>query len=103
MKQRMTKEEFKELVQYIREISDFYDKLYKLGIDIIECKAYDYAGIFFDKLMLNEFGKDGADFINWWLYEDVDHVIYDDENESTDVNDIDDLYDYLVKQDYGKE
>lgn len=109
----LTKEKFKDLVYKMQEHNDFYDKLYDLGIDAINCKYLEYAGIFFDELMKSEFGEDGLDLVSWWLYEDVDHCIYEAyEGEKkdfylpyeevphgkliADLNEIDDLYDYLV-------
>ena len=110
----LTKEKFKNLVYDMLEANSFYDKLYDLGIDAINCKYLEYAGEFFDELMRSEFGDDGLDLISWWMYEDVDHCIYESyEGEAkefylkdeeiphgkliADLNLIDDLYDYLVK------
>lgn len=96
----MTREKFKEMIYNIEEYNDFVDELYKLKIDIYNCKYTEYAGIFFDELMKSEFGEEGLDLVSWWLYEDVDHVLYEDESESKeaiDLNNIDDLYDYLTK------
>ena len=101
----MTREKFKEMVYNIEEYNDFVEELYKLKIDVYNCKYTDYAGIFFDELMKSEFGEDGLDLITWWLYEDVDHKIYAANQEEemlhgeviADLNNIDDLYDYLTK------
>lgn len=108
----MTREKFRELIYNLEEYNDFIDELYKLNIDVYECKYVDYAGIFFDELMKSEFGEDGLGLISWWLYEDVDHKIYESTDETkewyypeeeihgnviADLNNIDDLYDYLTK------
>lgn len=109
----MTREKFKDLIYKMQESNEFYDKLYDLGIDTINCKYLEYAGIFFDELMRSHFGDDGLDLISWWLYEDVDHKIYaagdgegrdwffkdekPDRDVIADLNDIDDLYDYLAE------
>ena len=110
----MTKEKFKDLVYQMLEHSELYDKLYDLGIDTINCKYLESAGVFFDELMKKEFGEDGADLISWWMYEDVDHCLYEPAEEDTkeyyflneeiphgkliaDLNKIDDLYDYLTE------
>ena len=110
----LTKEKFKDLVYKMLEHNEFYDKLYDLGIDAINCKYMETAGIMFDELMKAVFGEDGVDLISWWMYEDVDHVLYEPcENKNNkdfylpgeeiphgkviaDLNHIDDLYDYLV-------
>ena len=96
----MTREKFKDLVYKMLEHNELYDKLYELGIDILNCKYVEYAGIFFDELMLKEFGEEGEDLISWWMYEDVDHLIYDGDDKEkviADLNNIDDLYDYLTE------
>lgn len=108
----MTKERFKDLVYMMLEHNEFYDKLYDLGIDTINCKYLETAGVFFDELIKTEFGVDGADLIIWWMYEDVDHKIYESTGEGNgwyypgeevhgkviaDLNNIDDLYDYLTE------
>lgn len=108
----MTKERFKDLVYMMLEHNEFYDKLYDLGIDTINCKYLETAGVFFDELMKGEFGEDGLDLISWWMYEDVDHKLYEaseskkdwyypgeeiEGNVIADLNNIDDLYDYLTE------
>ena len=108
----LTRERFKELVYMMLEHNELYDKLYDLGIDTINCKYLEFAGIFFDELMRSEFGDDGLDLISWWMYEEVDHVLYAPSEERkefyypdekipgeviADLNNIDDLYDYLTE------
>lgn len=111
----MTREKFKDLIYKMQEHNELYDKLYDFGIDAINCKYMEYAGIFFDELMRSEFGEDGCDLVSWWLYEDVDHCIYEpyegeDKKEFyfegeeiphgkliADLNNVDNLYDYLIE------
>lgn len=108
----MTKERFKELVYMMLEHNEFYDKLYDLGIDAINCKYLETAGVFFDEIMKSNFGEEGADLVSWWMYEDVDHKLYEstgkekewyypgEENHGkviADLNNIDDLYTYLAE------
>ena len=83
----MTREKFKDLIYKMQESNEFYDKLYDLGIDTINCKYLEYAGIFFDELMRSQFGDDGLDLISWWK---------PNRDVIADLNNIDDLYDYLV-------
>lgn len=94
----MTRERFKDLMNRMQEHNELYEKLYELGLDAINCKYMETAGIFFDELMKSEFGEDGLDTITWWLYEDVDHCIYQAYTDKlvADLNNIDDLYDYLA-------
>lgn len=85
----MTKERFKTLVQMMLEHNELYDKLRELGIDTIDCKYMETAGVFFDELMLLQFGEEGMDLISWWMYEDDDRILYED---------VDALYDGLTKE-----
>ena len=109
----ITKEKFKELIGKIQEYNKFIDKLYdEFKIDAYDCRYTDYPAVFFDELIKGLFGTEGLDLVSWWLFEEVDHKIYqneevrgkyfysDEEAEGEvveDVNDVDDLYDYLVE------
>ena len=108
----MTREKFKDLVYKMLEHDELYNKLLELGIDTIDCKYLETPGIFFDALMQETFGIEGADLVSWWMYENVDHKIYapsTGEKEFyypgeeihgevvADLDNIDDLYDYIVK------
>ena len=107
----LTRENFKDLVYKMLEHNEFYDKLYDLGMDVINCKYLETTGIFFDEIMKSNFGEEGSDLISWWMYEDVDHKIYAPSDKFkefyypgeeihgeviADLNNIDDLYDYLA-------
>lgn len=109
----MTREDFKSNIKMMQELNTLYEKLYDLGIDTINCKAFEYAGVFFDQLIMKEFGEENYDLVSWWLYEDVDHKIYECTDETkewyfpgeeihgkviADLNDIDDLYNYITKE-----
>lgn len=48
--------------------------------------------------MLNEsMNIEDKDFLSWWLYEDVDKVIYY-EDEEISVRTLEELYDYIVSE-----
>lgn len=50
--------------------------------------------------VLKESMHDTCDYISWWLYEDVEHIIYwmeDDKEISRDLTDVNALYDYLLE------
>ena len=109
----ITKQKFKDLVYMMLEHNEFYDKLYDLGIDVINCKYMETAAIIFDELMKSEFGEEGADLVSWWMYEDVDHKIYEPNEDAkewrypgeefegkviADLNNIEDLYDYITRE-----
>ena len=111
----ITKEKFKELVYQMLEVNDFQNKLYDLGIDTINCKYFEAIDRVFAEFMITMFGEDGYDLISWWMYEEVDHCLYEPAKEEdtkeyyfpneeiphgkliADLNKIDDLYDYLTE------
>lgn len=98
----LTKERFKDLVYMMFKHNELYDKLHDLGIDVVECEYLEIADVFFSELMKAEFGEEGLDLISWWMYEDVDHKLYEPGSEGkkviADLNNIEDLYDYLTDQ-----
>lgn len=96
----MTREDFKSNIKMMQDLDTLYEDLYARGIDIINCKLFEYTGLLFDQLMVREFGEAKYDLVSWWLYEDVDHKIFsrDGEEVIADLNDIDDLYDYITKE-----
>lgn len=101
----MTKERFVELIYKIQEYNEFIEKLGDMGVDLSNCKYIDYTNQLFEELMKSEFDESGLDLVLWWLYEDVDHLLYntgDDEDGEmgsvyADLNNINDLYTYLTE------
>ena len=92
----MNKEIFKDYLKHIRLINDTIDKLSDLGIEIINSNFIDSVFNLMDLPIILAYGADGADIFFWYIYEDVDHTIYDsDGNVLAELNNDDDLYDYL--------
>ena len=107
----MNRHLFLKAIDKVKKSSEFVDKLYELGIDVINCRYMNDEHFFFNKWMEECFGKEGADLIDWWLFESVEKKIYkegscskelyekDEELDGeviADLTDIDDLYDYLL-------
>ena len=94
----MTKEKFKELVYGLEEYNEIYDKLNDLGIDALGSKYVAFPQKLFDHIMREGFGDAGLDTLLWWLYEDVEHVVFNEDGSVyANLDNIEDLYDYLVK------
>lgn len=83
----------------------------KYSIDLFESDWYEAVGDMLDTFLKSHFTEDGIDIITWWLFEDVDHTIWQQVEptlfeENTEIkyhlNTIDDLWNYLVeyKEDY---
>lgn len=47
-------------------------------------------------LLLEDWCNDVGQYISWWLYEDVDHVVHDETHE-WHLNTIEDLYEFIVE------
>lgn len=88
----------KEIFKKIMEIRDRYDsnvdRLYELGINIIDSNLYSDFNIIFDTLISTNFSMEGVEWIDWWLYESSTRLYIKDGKEIT--VDIDELWE-LVK------
>ena len=108
----ITKQEFVKFISAYQEFSDGIDNLDKaitgrnVPTILFEAGWYDAVGRMLDVFLGSHFTDAGCDTITWWLWEDVDHIIYqtvdpDLFNGKTeikyDVNNIDDLWNYLIK------
>ena len=63
----MKQEVFTEIIKRIREQSDKQNALYKLDVDLINYSD-NYTSVI-DILLKDYYGEDGADWIDWYLYE----------------------------------
>lgn len=93
----MTREQFKKCIREVESVSELSDKLAELGIETIDCKEIFYAGEIFFAWLKSCFGDEGEDLVSWWLYEDVDKIIYEPDGTEINIENIDDLYSYLEK------
>jgi hypothetical protein len=67
----MKYETFEKLITELQNISNRYSKLYDLGVDLLN---YDEPIQTVNSiLMLELFGKEGKDWIEWYLYERESH------------------------------
>lgn len=98
----ITKEKFLKAYHLLEEMNELVDNLSSLHIDIIESKLFNGYSIF-DILVEEEFTEEGADIISWYIYEDCSHYIEEEDGTRTDFFTIDDVWDYLVKNNYVKE
>lgn len=83
----------------------------KYGCNLFDCDWVDSVGKMLDIFIESHFTETGGDLIYWWMFEDIDHIIYQKiennlfENEKEikiDINNIENLYDYLLKNGYTK-
>lgn len=91
----MTREQFKECIRKVEGVNEIIDNLDDLGISIMDCPEVFASNDVFMMWVLDEFGEEGEDLVYWWVYEDVDKIIYEPDGTETNLENIDDLYTYL--------
>lgn len=64
----MNLETFTTLIEGIQSQGKKVHNIYKQGIDLIAFHEYYYRDVV-RPLMLEAFGKEGVDWINWYIYE----------------------------------
>lgn len=97
----INKDSFIESIHSIMAYNEELDKIEKIiGGNIFESNICQAVWKIADNLInvLAEENMDLVDLICWWLYEDVDKILYIGNNE-LDVSDIGQLYDY-IKENY---
>ena len=93
----MKREDFKDCIRKLEAIAELGNKLSDLKIETIECKELYYADEIFFKWVKDEFGEAGEDLVSWWLYEEVEKIVYEEDGTETNLEDIDALYTYLLE------
>ena len=109
----INKEEFINFVEAYEEFERGINNLEKFlsgdrshRINLWESNWVDAVGKMWDNFMYSHFTEEGCDLINWWKYEDVDHIItqkvdpdlfYGKSEIEYNVNNIEDLWNYLTK------
>lgn len=71
---------FKEVITKLQEIQEKSRSLYKLGIDLSNYIEDDYSEII-TLILKSHYGLNGEDMISWWLYEDVEKVLYENDSD----------------------
>lgn len=98
----MTKEQFIKRINLIQNFHSQQDTLSKLIDRLTDgFSVVDFGGYLVDEIvkMINEdMNIKDEDLIFWWLYEDVEKIIYDSKDEENDirVKTVEELYDYIV-------
>lgn len=117
----ISKEEFINFVEVYNEFEKGIDNLEKFlsgnnpyTVNLWDSNWVDAVSRMWDSFMYSHFTEVGCDLINWWKFEDVDHIItqtitpdlFHGKSEiEYNVNDIEDLWNYLTKfsSDYFKQ
>lgn len=94
----MTKEQFIKRMNLIQNFQSEQQTLSVLIDKITDGYSIVTIGDYLVSEMINmiEENLGYMDILAWWLYEDVDKVIYDNEKEIS-VRTLEELYDYIIK------
>ena len=100
----------KEFINFVKSYEIFENGIDRLNIylkaNLWECAWIDAVSRMWDQFMYSHFTEEGSDLINWWKFEDVDHIIWQKTNPDLfngkseieyNVNELEDLWDYLIK------
>ncbi len=99
----ITFEELKKQIDLKNQFDEKLEELQKIlnSRDLFEIDLVQITYQLFDNYIYSCFDEDGADLIFWWLYESVPKIIYTEEAEYN-VEDLKDLWEYLVKNNHLK-
>ena len=62
-------EDFKQMYDDAKEIDGIVDKLYDLGVDIVDSRLMEIAHETQNRLVRALYGDAGLDWFNWYVYE----------------------------------
>ena len=97
----MKKDTFLKLINIIPSLDSIAEPLYSLGIDITECSIISAIGDLVGSIAEDQYGEDGKEWIEWWIYEKANNPdlnAYEEKEDGTEVEinkTVDDLYNYL--------
>lgn len=92
-------EDLKRIIKLQQEFVKEWDDNPVLNI---ESRLYDIPLIMFDTCINAVLTDTGADLLFWWLYENVDKIIYLKDGSKIDLTNLDDFLNYLYKESYVK-
>ena len=94
----MTYENFLKVILGLKEESERIDKLYKVGLDLVNFS--DPYHVIIQTLLLEVYGEEGCDWISWFCYENdfgqKGHQAWD-ENKNPICYSFESLWEYVEK------
>lgn len=96
----MSKEKFVSTIDYYQNFLDKADKLEALGINLYDGPLVESIDFVFDAWINEITGEAGSDLIYWWLFENVEKAIYEDNKVIATLDTVEDLYNYMKENNY---
>ncbi len=108
----ITKELFIKFINQYKKYNSAFERLEealmgrKYISNLYESDWNEAVGYMLELFLESHFTEEGCDLINWWLFEDVPHIIYTSYEADLfnkeikiqyDVENIEDLWDYMIK------
>lgn len=96
----ITKQILKECIQLLQQQDEITKRLdlalsdFNSSYTVLETDKYTRQA--FNKLLSFYVDADGIDLIGWWMYDDVNKIIYNHDKTETDLTNIDDLVQYII-------
>ena len=91
----MTYQLFSKGIKKYQDFNEILDKLNNLGFHLVESNLIEDAYSIFDIWIESILNEEGQDLIYWWLFEDVEKIIYEDGKSNINVEKLEDLYTYM--------
>lgn len=96
----MSKEKFVDTLLKYQNFLNVSDQLMDLGIDLAEGPITMAIDTLLDSWIDSITGEAGSDLIYWWLFEDVEKKIYEDDKVVATLKTAEDLYNYMKENNY---
>lgn len=101
----ITKEQFINFVTSFQEFQAAIERFEEaLGgkraysnICLFECDWYQAVDKMLTEFAVIHLTEAGSDLLYWQMFDDVDHIITEEDGTTVDVNSLKDLYDYMIK------
>lgn len=95
----MEKERFIELINLIKKRHSHIDEFYALGLNMFDTALMDSVHKIENLLIEQVYGKEGKEWIDWWIYEKADGNLEAWDEEGNPIcQTVDDLWEYLEKK-----
>lgn len=95
----MTYHLFSKGIKNYQDFNTYLDNLKDAGFDIFDTALIEKAYFVFDTWIESILNEEGQDLMYWWLFEDVDKIIYENGKPDTNVEKLEDLYAYMQNSD----
>ena len=96
----MSKEKFVDTLLKYQNFLNVSDQLMDLGIDLTEGPVTMAIDTLLDSWIDSITGEAGSDLIYWWLFEDVEKKIYEDDKVVATLDTAENLYNYMKENNY---